>query len=132
MFCVDLVQIAIMQLRDLEVYKLSMLIGDKVWEAVNRWDSFEKNTLGKQLVRSADSIALNIAEANGRFSYKDRLLFFYYGRGSAYETRSCLQKAVQRRLISSEIHREVDDELNRFGVLMNGLIKSLRNNINNQ
>ncbi|MFN5647920.1 MAG: four helix bundle protein, partial [Sphingobacteriales bacterium] len=50
-----------MQLRDLEVYKLSMLIGDKVWEAVNRWDSFEKNTLGKQLVRSADSIALNIA-----------------------------------------------------------------------
>jgi hypothetical protein len=62
LFCVDLVQIAIMQLRDLEVYKLSMLIGDKVWEAVNRWDSFEKNTLGKQLVRSADSIALNIAE----------------------------------------------------------------------
>jgi four helix bundle protein len=70
------VQIAIMQLRDLEVYKLSMLIGDKVWEAVNRWDSFEKNTLVKQLVRSADSIALNTAEANGRFSYKDRLLFF--------------------------------------------------------
>ena len=53
-----------------------MLIGDKVWEAVNRWDSFEKNTLVKQLVRSADSIALNTAEANGRFSYKDRLLFF--------------------------------------------------------
>jgi four helix bundle protein len=120
-----------MQLRDLEVYKVSMLIGDKIWENVTSWNSFEKSTLGKQLVRSADSIALNIAEANGRYSYKDRLLFFYYSRGSAYETRTCLQKAVQRRLISSEIHREVDDELNRFGILINGLIRSLRNNINN-
>jgi four helix bundle protein len=121
-----------MQLRDLEVYKVSMLIGDKIWENVTSWNSFEKSTLGKQLVRSADSIALNIAEANGRYSYKDRLLFFYYRRGSAYETRSGLQKAAQRKLISPEIHQEIDLELNRFGVLINGLIKSLRNNINNQ
>ncbi len=54
---------------DLEVYKVAMEIGDKVWDIVDGWDFFNKDTLGKQFVK-ADSIALNIAEGYGRYFIK--------------------------------------------------------------
>lgn len=42
-----------------------MRIGDAIWEEVVRWDYFARDRVGKQLVRCADSIAANIAEATG-------------------------------------------------------------------
>jgi four helix bundle protein len=55
------------KLEDLEIYKVAMEIGDIVYHLVATWDYFDRDTLGKQLVRSADSIALNISEGYGRF-----------------------------------------------------------------
>ncbi len=60
-----------MELADLKVYQLSMEIGEQVWSLVMPWDYFAKDTVGKQVVRSADSIAANISEGFGRYSYKD-------------------------------------------------------------
>ena len=40
-----------MKLDDLNVYKESMVIGEEVWNLVNKWDYFAKDTVGKQLVR---------------------------------------------------------------------------------
>lgn len=48
-----------------------MEIGEKVWKIVNAWDYFAKDTIGKQLIRSTDSIAANISEGFGRYHYKD-------------------------------------------------------------
>jgi hypothetical protein len=50
----------------LRVYKLSEDLTDKIWELVVSWNQFAKDTLGKQLVRAADSIGANIAEGVGR------------------------------------------------------------------
>ena len=47
----------------LEVYKLSEKLADIIWNIVNEWDSFSKNSIGMQLVRACDSIGANIAEA---------------------------------------------------------------------
>ena len=47
------------KLIDLEVYKLKIEIGDKVWGIVDKWDYFNKDTLGKQFVKASDSVALN-------------------------------------------------------------------------
>lgn len=55
------------KLEDLEVYKISMEVGDIAHEVVSGWDYFNKDTLGKQLVKAANSIALNISEGYGRF-----------------------------------------------------------------
>ena len=44
---------------NLRVYQLAEEIADFVWEAVLKWDSFPKSTIGKQLVNSADSIGAN-------------------------------------------------------------------------
>ena len=45
----------------LQVYQLSEKLADNVWNIVMAWDSFAKDTVGKQIVRSADSIGANIS-----------------------------------------------------------------------
>ena len=40
---------------NLRVYNLAEEIADLVWEVVSKWDYFAKDTVGKQLVNSADS-----------------------------------------------------------------------------
>jgi len=54
------------KLEDLEVYNLSEIISDKIWDIVMEWDYFAKDTIGKQICRAADSISANIAEGYGR------------------------------------------------------------------
>ena len=44
---------------NLRVYQLAEEIEDLVWEVVFKWDRFPRNTIGKQLVDSADSIGAN-------------------------------------------------------------------------
>lgn len=48
------------RLSESEVYKASMHIGEIVWFVVEKWNFFEKDTLGKQFTRAADSIAFYI------------------------------------------------------------------------
>ena len=47
--------------------------------------------------RSGDSIALNIAEGNGKFSRKERARFFQIAHGSALESAASLDLLVARR-----------------------------------
>lgn len=54
---------------DMQVYKMAMEIGDDVWNLVNKWDRWKKDTIGRQLVKAADSIAANFSEGYGRFTY---------------------------------------------------------------
>jgi len=61
-------------------------------------DSLTKKTSTRDhLERAGDSIALNIAEGNGKFSQKDRARFFQIAHGSALECAACLDLLVARR-----------------------------------
>jgi len=70
------------ELEEIEVYQLAVALADRIWEIVSSWSHFARDTLGKQMVRAADSIAANIAESYGRYHYGDKLNFLYYSRGS--------------------------------------------------
>ena len=50
-----------MRLEEIRVYNLALDLAEKVWKIVSKWSFFDKDTIGKQLVRSADSIAANIS-----------------------------------------------------------------------
>ncbi|MCD4769264.1 MAG: four helix bundle protein, partial [Bacteroidales bacterium] len=91
-----------MKLEELQVYQLSMEIGEKVWNIVITWDYFLKDTIGKQMVRAVDSVAANLSEGFGRYHYKESKNFSYYSRGSLYETKTWLTKAYNRNLITEE------------------------------
>ena len=102
-----------------------MEIGELIYQCVSDWNFFDKDTLGKQLVRSADSIALNISEGYGRFFFKENKNFCYYSRGSAKETLTAIEKAKQRNLISLEQHQLVSEKLNLYFRLSYAYIKSI-------
>ena len=66
-------------------------------------DSLIKKTSTRDHLEGAgDSIALNIAEGNGKFSLKDRARFFQMAHGSALECAACLDLFVARRCCEQE------------------------------
>ena len=113
-----------MKFEDLEVYKLSMDLSDKIWDLVIKWDYFQKDTLGKQWVRAADSVSANISEGFGRNTYKDSRSFYYIARGSLYESKTWLDKAKRRNLISEEEYKNLYSEHNVLGYKLNNFIKA--------
>jgi four helix bundle protein len=120
-----------MKLEELQVYQLSMEIGEKVWNIVNKWDYFLKDTVGKQLVRSVDSVAANLSEGFGRFHFKENKNFCYYSRGSLYETKTWLTKAYNRNLIPKEDFQSLQTEINNIGIKLNNYIKTIGKNTTN-
>lgn len=58
-------------LENLEVHNEAEIFSDEIWTIVQQWRHFEKDTIGKQIVRAADSISANIAEGYGRYFYKE-------------------------------------------------------------
>ena len=89
------------RLENLQVYQIALKLAQGVWDQASKMDIFSRDTIGKQWVRSADSIAANIAEGYGRYSFKENLRFCYYARGSLFETRTWLLKATSRNLIQA-------------------------------
>ncbi len=114
-----------MLLEDFIVYNLSMDLGRKIYSHVNKWKYFDKDTIGKQLVRSADSIAANLSEGLGRYHYKERKNFSYYSRGSLFETKTWITKANERDLISPEDFNIFITDINTISVKLNNYIKTI-------
>jgi four helix bundle protein len=115
----------VLKLDDLVVYQVAMEIGNDIYDIVYKWSYFDKDTLGKQIVKSAESIALNIAEGFGRYHYKENKNFCFYSRGSLFETQSALMKAKTRNLLDEQSYNIVNQKLERFHKLINGYIKSI-------
>jgi four helix bundle protein len=114
-----------MNLEDLKIYNLSMELGEKVWTIVDGWTYFQRDTVGKQFVRAADSIAANFSEGYGRYHYKEAKNFSYYSRGSLFETKTWLQKSHNRRLISDDDFKLLSSSLELIGKMLNNYIKTI-------
>ena len=117
------------KLENFEIYAIGMKIGDLVWQKAHTWDYFSKDTIGKQIVRSADSLAANISEGFGRFTFKERRRFCLYSRGSATETYTWLTKAKNRRLISEQEYKNITTLIFVFNKKLNTYIRFLNQKI---
>ena len=99
---------------NLRVYQLAEEIADLVWETVIKWDRLAQDTIGKQLINSADSIGANVAEGTGRGSFADNRRFAKIARGSLFEVKHWLRRAYKRGLLTeSEVasFKKLVDEL---------------------
>lgn len=113
------------KLEDLEVYKVAMEIGELVWSIVEKWNFYQKDTLGKQFTRAADSIAFNISEGYSRFHFAENRNFCFYSRGSAFETFTAIRKAKTPNLLSDGEFTLLKEKLLFYFKLINPYIKSI-------
>ncbi len=118
-----------LKLNDIESYRESYALSNYVWNIVIRWDFFSKDTVGKQFVRSIDSISANIAEGFGRYNAKDKIRFYKYAKGSALESLDWNQKGKSRGIIKEEKYNLISEKLNALPKMINSLIKFTRENL---
>jgi four helix bundle protein len=113
-------------LEDLRVLQDAEAIADGVWQQVVAWEPFARDVVGGQLARAVDSIGANIAEAFGRFHYGEKLQFLYYARGSLFETKYWLNRALERRLMACEQAQEYVTRLTGLARQLNAFAGSLK------
>jgi len=114
-----------LKLEDLRVYQHAESLADIVWEVTSRWESFAKDTVGKQLVRAADSIGANLAEGFGRGSFLDNKRFVKIARGSLYEVRHFLRRADRRKLITREHRGALGPLIKELPPMLNAYLRSI-------
>lgn len=107
-------------IEDMEFFQLFESCSDEAWKRVERWTPFERDTLGKQVVRAVDSIGFNLVEADGRYTAIDGLNRLIIARGSAREARLGIEKALRRGLIDEE-------SANRLLLQITSALKQLNN-----
>jgi four helix bundle protein len=110
---------------DLRVYRQSEELADTIWDIVRAWHILPKDTVGKQMIRSADSIGANLAEGHGRGSYADNRRFVRISRGSLYETRHWLRRAYRRKLITDVQVQKLKGIVDNLGPQLNAYLKSI-------
>ena len=109
----------------LRVYQLSERLADQVWNVVVGWNNLARDTVGKQVIRSADSIGANIAEGCGRGRYLDNKRFVRMARGSLNETQHWLRRAYKRNLLTKAQIEKLKPIVNDLGPSLNAYLESI-------
>jgi four helix bundle protein len=106
--------------RSLAAYRRSRDLADEVHRLVQRWPAFERDLVGRQLLRAADSVSANIAEAAGRWTVTDRRRQLRIARGSLLETEHWLEVAYARGLTTTDLTARIP----HIARPLSGLIKN--------
>ena len=106
--------------RSLAAYQRSRALADELHEIVASWPAAERESVGDQLVRAADSVSANIAEGAGRWTTRDRRRQLHIARGSLMELEHWLDVAYQRGLITTDM----TDRISPIARPLSGLIKA--------
>jgi four helix bundle protein len=112
---------------NLEIYKLAEELADKVWEIVIKWDRLAQDTVGKQLIRSSDSVGANIAEGSGRGSEQDYRRFIRVARGSLNESRHWLRRAFRRNLLTKDQIESLSPTIEKLTPKLNAYLRAIGN-----
>ena len=117
------------ELKNLEVYKLSRKLSSTAWEIFCRMDFFDKKHIGDQFLRSVDSIGANIAEGYGRFHYLDKVRFYYNSRASHCEAFThWLDLLFEREKISKTEFDSINETALILQIKLNNFITSTTKN----
>jgi four helix bundle protein len=105
--------------KDLRAYQLARFVAQRLHADVTRWAWFDQRSVGLQLLRSADSVGANIAEAMGRWHRPDQTRLLLIARGSLQEMEHWIEVAQERGLLASD----AGDLLPELARTLNGLIR---------
>jgi four helix bundle protein len=107
------------------IWQKAMILGEKINDIIDGFPKKENFNLSSQILRSTDSIALNISEGSISQSNPEFRRFMGYAIRSLAETVTCLFKAKNRKYITpADFNKLYEESYN----LMNMMI-AFKNNI---
>jgi four helix bundle protein len=120
------------KLDDLEIYQIAVELSGLAWQVFEILSSHNKAHIGSQFLDAIDSIGANIAEGFGRFHYRDSLKFYYYSRGSLFESKHWIYLLKTRNLINTEMYEIMTKSLTNESVKLNNFITSIKKQIHEE
>jgi len=111
---------------DMPVWREAFSLANEIYDITEKFPKTETYALTDQIKRASVSISANIAESFGRYHTLDKLNFYYYARGSLYETKSHLLFALKRGYISNDEFTVIEQKINKIILDLNLIIKSLK------
>lgn len=117
-----------MNFHDLNVYKKALEIGDICWNIVPKWNYLEKDTIGKQLVKSSDFVEANVFEGFGRFHYKENKHFNYIALGSLFGIKTLIDKASAKNITDNDVLDKAKKDITDTALMRNAYISKIGSN----
>ena len=111
---------------ELECWQLAADLDAKVYELVINGKINNSNSLKDQMLRSAGSIADNIAEGFERGGNKEFIQFLFIAKGSCGELRSQFHRGKRRGLIDEKVFELFFNECRTVSVKLSNLISYLK------
>ena len=112
--------------KELRIWKKGYKLLMTIYDLTEKYPPSEKFNLVSQTRRSANSVIANIAEAQGRYYYADKVRVLYVGRGECSETQSHLVVAYGRKYIKKKVYQELDEEYEGLSRGINSYIIRLK------
>ena len=111
--------------RDLKVWQQAMTLAEECYRITRQFPKEELYGMTSQVLRSAASVAANIAEGHGRNSRGEYIQFLRVAQGSLKELETHLILATRVGLMSSGVIDNVLQQSDGLGKMLRALIRSL-------
>ncbi len=109
--------------RDLNAYKVALAVAHQIFQRTKKFPREEVYSLTSQIRRASRAVSSMIAEAWARRRYPAALISkLTAALGEAMETQNWLDHALGCAYISKEEFQVFDQEWQRVGALVNGMI----------
>lgn len=110
----------------LEIWRLSIKYGNKLYDLAEKFPKVEVYGLGSQLRRAAVSISNNIAEGSGSSTLPDFRKFLDFSVKSAFETVSMIYFAKEREYLEekemSALYEQAEKIIRKIRAFKNSLV----------
>lgn len=115
--------------KDLIVWQKSMEMVAEVYKLTDNFPKREVYSLTDQIRRAAVSVPSNIAEGQAHHNHKEFLHFLRHAAGSLAELETQLYLAEKLGYAETPAINQVLQRVNEVGRILNGLIASIREQI---
>ena len=112
--------------QSVKAWQKAMDLAEAVYDAAETFARPGYFMLADQIRNAALSIPSNIAEGNGRGSYRDYRKFVFYARGSAMEVETQIIFARRRKLITEDMEKALLRRTVETARSINWLLKYLK------
>ena len=110
---------------NLDAWKEAVNLAVRTYQITRSFPKEEIFGMTSQLRRASVSISSNLAEGAGRGSKKEVKQFVHIASGSLNEVESLLHICSRLNLISMDSYKELQENVERLGRLIGGLLKYL-------